>query len=217
MMRNVDLLPQRYRAKRAERRAVFVIALIGVFLLALMGLWWMTLSSSIDSERENLAALEQRALQLQNDIAELQHFADLEAEVQAKRTALVQVMTGDLDWPSLLTEVAMVVPGEVWLTTMSSSAGLTEGAAQVGTETSAIRVSQETPVGRIQFSGQSISMTGVAKWLIQLAKVDTFSAIWLNSASGSTGADGGESLFTFDSTLELSEEALSLRFTEVEP
>lgn len=218
MMRSVDLLPGRYRAKRAERKAIFGIAVAGVFLMALMGLWWMVLSSSVDSERDKLATLEQRALELNAEIAELQRFADLEAEVQAKRAALIQVMTGDLAWPSLLTEVAMVVPGEVWLTSMSSSAGTTEGAAQVPTETAPIRISDETPVGRIQFSGQSTSMTGVAEWLIQLAKVDAFSAIWLNSASGSAQtADDAQATFTFDSTLELGEEALSERFTKVEP
>ncbi|MFP5297755.1 MAG: PilN domain-containing protein [Actinomycetota bacterium] len=218
MMRSVDLLPQRYRAKRAEKRAVLGVALAGVLVLALMGVWWMVLSSSVDSERDKLATLEQQAGELNRQIAELQRFADLEAEVQAKRAALVQVMAGDLAWPSLLTEVAMVIPGEVWLTTLASSAGMTEGATPVGTEGAAVRISEETPVGRIQFSGQSTSMTGIAEWLIQLAKVDAFTAVWLNSASGGEGAEADATrVFTFDSTLELGDEALSGRFTEVEP
>lgn len=214
MMRSVDLLPQRYRAKRTERKVIFGIAVAGVFLLALMALWWMVLSSNVDTERDKFAALEQRAVQLNLQIAELQHYADLEAEVQAKRQALVTVMTGDLAWPSLLTEVAMVVPGEVWLTTLASSAGTAEGASQVPTENAPIRISDVVPVGRIQFSGQSTAMTGVARWLIQLAKVEGFHAIWLNSASGSQGEDA---LFTFDSTVELGPESLSGRFTEVQP
>lgn len=219
MIERIDLLPHRYRALKAQRRNVAIVVGVGVILAGLLGLWWMSLSSSINEERDNLAVLDQRAAGLQSEVAALQRFADLEREVNAKRAALQQVMAGDLAWPALLTDVAMVIPGEAWLTTLTASAGVTEGATPVGTEGAPIRISNETPTGRVQFSGQAVSLPGVADWLVRLAKVDGFQAIWLNSASGgATGAGEGEQeLFTFDSTLELGEEALSDRFTQVAP
>ncbi|MDQ4125483.1 MAG: PilN domain-containing protein, partial [Actinomycetota bacterium] len=138
--------------------------------------------------------------------------ADLQAEVTAKRQALVTVMTGDVDWPAVMTEVAMVIPGEVWLTGMSASAGATEGAAPVGTETAPVRVSDQTPFGRISFQGKSLSVPGVAKWLVSLRTVREFAAIWLNTATASETE--GTITIDFDSTLELSDRAASRRFLD---
>ncbi|MDQ4025365.1 MAG: PilN domain-containing protein, partial [Actinomycetota bacterium] len=179
-------------------------------LLLLIG-WWLLLGTQIGSERDELAEAQARNSQLQTQIAALAPFAELQAEVEAKRAALVAVMTGDVDWPAIMTEIAMVIPGEVWLTSLSASAGTTEGASPVGTETAPIRVSEQTPFGRISFQGKSLSMPGVAKWLISLRNVKEFSAIWLNTASA-TVVEGQQTVVDFDSTLELSDRAASERF-----
>jgi hypothetical protein len=126
-------------------------------------------------------------------------------------------MTGDVAWPSVLTEVAMVIPGEVWLTNFTASAGLTEGAAPVGTETAPVRVTSAVPTGRIQFQGGSLSMSGVSKWLIQLADTKGFSAVWLNSAVEAEGTETTSSFIEFDSTIELNEKSLSGRFLQGAP
>ncbi|MDQ3532896.1 MAG: hypothetical protein M3456_11090, partial [Actinomycetota bacterium] len=94
--------------------------------------------------------------------------------------------------------------------------GTAEGATPAGTETAPVRISEETPFGRIQFQGSSLSLPGVAKWLIRQQSVDDFSAVWLNSAT-ETPADEATSavpLTTFDSTLELSATAASRRFEQ---
>lgn len=212
MMRRVDLLPQTYAARRRERRTTFVMGLVALVVVALIVLWWMVLGSAIDTERQTLSDAQARNAQLQTEIDELQRFALLEAEVQVKEGALQTVMNGDINWSSMLTQISMVIPGEVWLDSLNASAGTTEGASQVGTEGAPIRISDETPTGRIQFSGQATAMPAVAEWLIQLGKVDAFSAIWLNSATGSSGDNPTSSTFTFDSTLELGQDALSQRY-----
>ncbi len=212
MMRRIDLLPTRYVERRRERRNTGVVVIASLLILLLLLGWWFLLGSQINTEEDNLAAAQAENAQLNQQIAELQHFADLELEVQTKRAALASVFAGDIRWPALLTEIAMVIPGEVWLTSWTSSAGATEGAGTVGTETATVRISNDLPTGRIQFAGQSLSMPGVAKWLIRLGTVRAFSAIWLNSASATEGSDGVPGLVSFDSTLELGEDALSKRF-----
>ena len=212
MMRRIDLLPSRYVERRRERRNTGVVMIASLLVLLLMLGWWFMLGSQIAAEEDNLAAAQAQNALLAQQIAELQRFAELELEVQTKRQALASVFAGDIRWPALLTEIAMVIPGEVWLTTWNSSAGTTEGAGTVGTETATVRISNELPTGRIQFSGQSLSMPGVAKWLIRRGAVRAFSAIWLNSATAAAGAEGIPGIVTFDSTLELGDDALSRRF-----
>jgi Tfp pilus assembly protein PilN len=196
MMRQIDLLPESYAEKRRERRNFVGVFGAGLVLLLGLGLWWFMLGNQVSDTEAELESVQAQNNELSDQIAQLQRFADLEAEVQAKEEALNTVMTGDIAWPSLLTEVAMVIPGEVWLVNLTSSAGATEGAA------------------RISFSGKSLSMPGISKWLIRLEGSKTFSAAWLESATEVEGADGVPPIIEFTSTLELNQKALSGRFLE---
>ena len=211
-MRRIDLLPPVYEERRRQRRNVTTVFLAGLLVLLLLLGWWFYLGMQINDAEDDLAQVVATNAGLEQQIAELQRFADLAAEVEAKRTALQTVFAGDLDWPALLTEIAMVVPGEVWLTNLGASAGTTEGASPVGTETAAVRIDPKEPFGRMTFAGSSLSMPGVAKWMLRLESVKEFFAVYLNNATGGPEADGTTPVVTFDSTLELSEKAASGRF-----
>ena len=210
MMRRIELLPESYLKRQKERRSITMILLAGLLVLLLLLVWWVKLGFDVDSTNDRLAEVEAQNRNLRTQIAELKQFEELEAEVNEKRQALVAVMTGDVDWPLLLTEIAMAVPGELWLTSLSGSAGNTEGSAPVATETAPIRVSSKTPTGRISFAGTSLSMPGVAKWLIRQEVSKRFDAIFLSDAT--LTEEFSSDAFDFQSTLELNENALSERF-----
>lgn len=211
-MRRIDLLPSSYAERRKQRRNVTGILLAGLLVLLLLIGWWFYLGMQINDAEEELAQVQATNQRLESEIAELQRFAQLAAEVEAKRTALQTVFAGDVDWPALLTEIAMVIPGEVWLTNLTASAGTTEGASPVGTETAPIRIDPKEPFGRIQFAGESLSMPGVAKWMLRLESVQEFFAVYLNNAGAEEQETGGVGLVTFDTTLELGSKAASRRF-----
>lgn len=211
MMRRIDLLPAVYEERRRARRNLVGVLLAGLLVLLLLLGWWFFLGMQINDAEDRLAQVQATNDDLEAQIAELQRFAELAAEVEAKRTALQTVFAGDVDWPALLTEVAMVIPGEVWLTNLTASAGTTEGAAPVGTETAVIRVDTKEPFGRMTFTGRSLSMPGVAKWMLRLETVREFFAVYLNSATASEEA-AGPVIVDFNSTLELSDKASSGRF-----
>lgn len=211
-MRRVDLLPPVYAQRRRQRRNLGLVFVAGLLALLLMLGWWLLLGSQVSDAEGRLADVQARNAQLEEDIAELQRFAQLAAEVEAKRTALQTVFAGDVDWPALMTEIAMVIPGEVWLTNMTASAGQTEGAAPVGTETAPVRIDTQEPFGRIAFTGTSLSMPGVAKWMLRLESVREFFAVYLNSASAADEDQAGIKVVSFDSTLELGNKAASGRF-----
>ncbi|MGH2806716.1 MAG: PilN domain-containing protein [Actinomycetota bacterium] len=213
MMRRIDLLPSVYAQRRQERRNIALIIIAGMLIFLLFVGWWVILGFRINAAEQDLSDVQAQNQALEEDIAALQEFVELQNEVDSKRGALQTVMAGDLDWPALMTEIAMVIPGEVWLTNLTASAGATEGAAPVGTETNAIQIASEEPVGRIQFQGQSLTMPGVAKWMIRLESVEEFFAVYLNSASVGGGEETVETV-SMDTTLELGPEALSGRFQQ---
>ena len=209
MMRRVDLLPESYAARQQERRNIAIVAVATLLVVLLLIVWWVSLGSQVSSAQSDLAQAQSRNADLQSKIDSLQNFAALETEAQTKTGALQTVMTGDVDWPAILTEVAMVIPGEVWLTNLSTSAGATEGSEPVASEENPIRLSPDAPFGRVHFAGCALTMPGVAKWLIRLKTVKAFSAIWLNTA---TKTDSPCTV-QFDSTLELGTKAASERFS----
>jgi Tfp pilus assembly protein PilN len=214
MMRQVDLLPERYSQRRRERRNIAFVGLAGLLVVVLLIGYWFILGARVTDEENTLAEAQARNATLQAEINKLQVFAELEAEVKAKREALVTVMTGDLNWPAIMTELAMVIPGEVWLTQLTASAGATEGSAPVGTETNPIPLSNKTITGRIDFQGNALSMPGVAKWLIRLGSVKKFDAIWLSSATASEETAELPSVVAFNNTIQLGLKALSQRFVD---
>ena len=205
MMRRIDLLPAAVAERRRQRRNLALVGVAGLVVVAGLMLWWFMLGGQINDANEDLAQVQAANQQLEAQIAELQRFADLAAEVEAKRVALQTVMAGDVSWPSVLTELAMVIPGEVWLTSLDASSAA--GGTVVGTETAPIDISAKQPVGRVVFSGRSLTMTGVAKWLIRLGIPQEFLAAWLESATASEEGD-----VSFSNTIELSDEAVSGRF-----
>jgi Tfp pilus assembly protein PilN len=213
MIRRIDLLPPSYAARRQDRRNRSLVLVAGLVVLVLLLGWYFLLRTQVANARTELASVQQENANLQSQIDELQRFALLDAEVKAKRTALQTVFAGDIDWPAIMTEIAMVVPGEVWLDSLVASAGQTEGAAAVPSEANPIRLSKQTPIGRITFNGNSVScMPGVAKWLIRLTTVEEFEAAWLGSAAEPDSRPGCEPPVIFNSTLELNRKALSHRF-----
>jgi Tfp pilus assembly protein PilN len=220
MMRRVDLVPESYRARRRQRQTLSGIVVIGAVVALLLFGYWFYLGQQIDNRNEELANIQASNAVLEEQIAELQRFADLEAEVNAKLGALQTVFVGDVNWPKVLTEVALVVPGEIWFEEMTGSAGATEGSTPVGTETAPVRLADDTPIGRVQFQGKTLTMPGVAKWLIRQMSVKDFQAVWLNSAAFTEEANAagtGPVVGEWDSTMELDSEALSHRFEQVTP
>lgn len=213
MMRRIELLPASYIASQRQRRAFGLVLVAGLFVLLLLIVWYFKLGFDVNDAKDELALVQSENESLRVEIINLQPFAELQQEVQLKRQALLTVMNGDVDWPVLMTEVAMAVPGEVWLESLIASAGQTEGSAPVGTETAPIDISPAASFGRIQFTGKSLSMPGVAKWLIRQELSKRFEAVFLNDASESTEGEG-PSIFDFDSTLELNDNSASERFTE---
>lgn len=215
MMRRLDLLPALYAQRRKEARRLATVVVAGVAVVAILGGWFFMLGAQIGAAESELADVRAGNNRLEARIAELQRFALLEQELLAKQDALRTVMTGDVAWPSLLTEIAMVVPSEVWLTKVTGSAAGVEGEVPVETETAPVRISSRVPYGRVQVEGSSLNMPGVAKWLLRLASVREFYAVFLNNAVEEE-VDGADAI-NFDSTLELKKAAASNRYARGMP
>ncbi|CAN5708580.1 hypothetical protein BH18ACT15_BH18ACT15_08600 [soil metagenome] len=219
MTQTIDLLPGRYAARRHQRQTVGVIAIAGLAVLILLILFWFYLGSQIATAEGELEAAQATNTKLQTDVNRLQRFGALETSVTSKAADVATVMANDVDWPSVLTEIGMVVPSNVQLTTVSASAGTVEGAAPVATETATVRVAKDAPYGRVSFQGSTLDMNDVSQWLVRLGAVPGFQAAYLNDASKAadpaattTTGTAGPDLVTFDTSVEMTEKTAATRF-----
>jgi len=223
MMRRIDLLPSTYAERRRERRNIGLVMLGGLAVLALLMFYWVLLGQKVDDANSTLAGVESNNQQLQAQITQLQQFQDLETEVAQKRQALATVTARDVDWSTLLTEIALVTPTDVWFTQMNGSRAGSEGETPASTELAEVRISKNAPAGRVSFSGQALDMPAVAKLLVRLEEVRGVTATFLQNAveEEQDGADGEEAEVTrvvsFDTTIELTDKVLSQRFAEGSP
>jgi hypothetical protein len=79
----------------------------------------------------------------------------------------------------------MVIPGEMWLTTMQGS--LTGTAPSAAAAPSAAPASPTANlVGNIQFQGKAFDHTVLALWLNRLEEVEGWANPWISSSSKST-------------------------------
>ena len=218
MSQTIDLLPSRYAARRHQRQTVGVIAIAGLAVLILLIVFWLYLGSQIATANSDLEAAQATNTSLQTDVSRLQRYATLETTVTTKASDLSSVMANDVDWPSVLTEIGMVVPSNVQLTTITASAGTVEGATPVATETATVRIAKDAPYGRVSFQGSTLEMKDVSAWLVSLGQVPGFQAPYLNDASKAvdtttttTGTTGPE-LVTFDTSVEMTPKTAAKRF-----
>jgi type IV pilus assembly protein PilM len=185
--RRLNLLPREVAAVREQRRAGMLVA-TGVGVLALgLGLVWAAGRGQVSAARDDAAAAEATVARLRAQVAGLQGVSQLEALLEARRQMVTAALADDVSWTRLLTQIATVIPNDVWLTSFSAQK---TGRAPDGTAT-----------GTVNVSAMGFDHTSAARWLLRVGELPSLTGLWLPSSTRS-GA-GAESLVSFQSTAQL--------------
>ena len=105
----------------------------------------------------------------------------------ARQAALDAALTGRVGWYTVLREMSLVLPGDVWLQSMSAKATAADATADPAAATTAST--------GLTMTGYTYSQEGVARLLSRLALVPQLANIQLQSSSRATVA--GRSVITF--------------------
>lgn len=210
-MRRINLLPPEVEQKRRVRRQSGFLALGFVVFLVLLGAIWFVRQSTLNQERETLAALQAQEQELQTKVDALQEFAQLEQTVTQKRATLAAAMVNDVAWSRLLVELSMVIPGDSWLTAFSGTAG-SQTPAPGGT--APVPGAVATNLGTLTFTAVTFDFPGVAKWITRLQQEmgKSLQNVWVPTAA--KAELGGRDVVNYSSTAELSPGAASGRYQQ---
>jgi Tfp pilus assembly protein PilN len=191
-MRPVNLIPpEQRRGERAPLRAGFVsYAIVGVLALALLGVVGMVMAGNSISEKESeLASLEARQVVADQRAQELAPYGEFASLAESRRATVADLADSRFDWERVLRELALVIPGDVWLDSLTGTVapGVTleaEGAAETVTDPSITGPS-------LQISGCATGQVAVAGFVAALKDIDGVTRVGMQESSlGELGEAG---------------------------
>ena len=201
-MGQVNLLPPEIRERQRTRWLTALVALAGAVVLAGVGFLYGVQALTLSQVREDLRAQEAVNSQLQAEIASLQRFADLQAELREKQALVADVFRGEVSWSGALLDLSRVIPADAYLTGMT---------AQLSVQTG--QPAEPTPegaelIGSITFDGVVADIDTLADWLTRLEGVRGWVNAW---ASNATETEPFSGHYTFSSGVDLSLDAATRR------
>jgi Tfp pilus assembly protein PilN len=197
-MTQVNLLPPELRAREATRRQTGIVIVVGTILLALIGVFYFLQVMNESRAEDRLAAQQAANAQLQAQVNSLQQYAELQNELQARKTLVDTVFVNEVSWAGVLADVSVIIPSDAYLTSLN-------GALTPPTTT---QVGPTTLIGNMSFAGVSLQTEPIASWLNKLDGVQGWVNSWMTSASEQTPFS---KTYTFDSGVDLTTAAATPR------
>jgi Tfp pilus assembly protein PilN len=196
-MRPVNLIPpeQRRGEHAPARTGPFVYVVVGVLVAALAGVTMLVLTGNQISERKSdVATLEREDAEAQANAERLAAYTQFRAMREQRVATVTSLADSRFDWERVMRELALILPDNVWLTSLDASASSeAEGTGSGGDLRGSI------PGPALAISGCAKGHDGVAGFVTALKDIDGVTRVGVESstlpdqASGSGVSEGGGS------------------------
>jgi Tfp pilus assembly protein PilN len=198
-MRQINLLPREILERRRTRQMTLILAAGIGGLIALLLLITIIQASRLSGARSRLERRQAENRKLQAQVAQLSRFSDLQKQLANKQDLLSALTTDEIRWSVILSDIATVIPADVWLTNLTGTGQAGAGGTTAGTNS----------FGQVSFSGCTLlppdgTHLAVGKWLVRIGIPKEFLNPYLSLSS--KGANTCP--VNFSSTVSLSDTAL---------
>src|SRR3954452_11678807 len=196
-MRPVNLIPsgERRGEKAPLRTGASAYLIVGFLLLALGGVTLLVMTGNKIADRKaQVASLQSQVDAEQAQADQLSTYTDFAAMQQARQETVAGLATSRFDWERTLRELAIVLPGDVWLTSMTASASADSSS---GSSTTSATDGVTGPSLDIQ--GCASGHEAVAKFLAALRDIDGLTRVTVTN-SDRPSADSSTSSSTSSSS-----------------
>jgi len=209
-MRAVNLLPREPKLGRKRLSVVAQLALVAPFVVAsLLTAGYLLSSAKVNDRNGTLVALQAELALLPAPPPAPKVNMELALQRDQRIAALSAALGGRLAWDRVLREISAVLPGDVWLTSLTAEHSTPPPAPPVTTTTteSTTTTTSTTPApapaaplppptaGPLTVAGYTYSQEAVARLLTRLAVVPALQDVTLLSSEQTTVA--GRPVFTF--------------------
>jgi Tfp pilus assembly protein PilN len=193
-MKAVNLLPREVANTKSRRPSAPLVAgfVTGVVVLTVLAAGYFKESASVSQKRTELQAARAELALVPAPAAPDTSVAKLNGEQAARVTALQSALNERVAWDRVLREVSLVLPSDVWLSSLTlqapASATPIPAAGTSGATTPATTTPSTVPSEPTDFvmNGKSFSHVAVARLMSRLALVPDLDRITLNHSTRTT-------------------------------
>jgi Tfp pilus assembly protein PilN len=183
-----------------------MIGLAGAGLLVLLLLFYFIQLGRLGAAQDDLEAQESQNAQTQQQIDELQPYAELEQELADRQALVAQLYLNEISWSGALLDISRVIPDPSVLSNMSGALTATDPNAPAP-----VGVSGAVPsslIGSMTFSGVAAGSETISQWLTRLEQVEG----WVNPFLASATENGERTrIYQFTSGVDLTIDAATER------
>lgn len=175
----INLLPKTERVRTATNVPGLLLLVVALVVVFGLGLWYYMLSTQRSDLEEELAVKQTTLVGLQAEVAALSEYKALGTEVAAKEEVVTTVYAGRTLVSKYLSDLSLAIPENVWLTSMTVTAGDPVVVTETGESASG--------AGQVSMQGNTYSFPDVATYLVRLRLISSLQDITLNSAGAPIG------------------------------
>lgn len=209
-MTQVNLLPPEIRERQKTRRITAAVIAAAGGVVVLLGFVFILQTARLTAAEDELALQVFENEGLTTQIADLQRFEVLKQQVANREALVAQVMQDQVLWSGVLHDVSMVIPGELYLTTLTGTVSTT--VVPVAGTVATPEAGGTTIVGSIQFAGVTFEHPTVALWLTRLEEVTGWVNAWVSDSTRTTVED--TAAVQFNGTVDLTVDATTDRIPQ---
>lgn len=179
-MRAVNLLPRDDRRGRSRQTNPVIVGGVAavVAVTAIVAAWFLVASAGVADKQERLDAAQAELDATPVPPPEPPGSSQLEQDKSKRIAALSAALAKRVAWDRVFRELSLVLPEDVWLSTLSAKAP-GDAAATPG-----------APASDFTIAGQTYSHDGVARLLTRLALVPHLSGVQLQHSAQATSESG---------------------------
>jgi Tfp pilus assembly protein PilN len=178
-MRPVNLIPpeERLGTRRPMRSGPLAYIVVGALAAALLGVTTLVTTSNTISDREaEVTRVEGEIVSAEAEVQALTPYTQFHQVREQREATVASLANSRFDWERVMRELALILPRDVWLTSLNASAAGGGGEGGFGVAGPAL-----------QLSGCATSQAGVAGFIEALREIDGVTRVGMQ---GSTS--GGE-------------------------
>jgi Tfp pilus assembly protein PilN len=190
-MRPVNLIPpeERSGSQRPLRTGPIAYLIVGALALALIGVTALVVTNEQIADRESeVARLEAEQAEVAAQAQALAPYTQFHSVREQRVATVTSLADSRFDWPRVMHELSLVLPPNVWLSSLTGSAS--SGASPAGGSSVSLR--GEIPGPALELTGCADSQTAVAGFVQVLKDIDGVTRVGTPSSSLG-GADSGGS------------------------
>jgi Tfp pilus assembly protein PilN len=191
-MRPVNLIPaDQRRGQNAPMRTgplPYLVLGVLVFLLAGVALL-VSVNTEISEKKNEISALQREDKAAEAQAQRLAAYVQFEAAHKQRLETIASLADSRFDWERVMRELALVLPGNVWLSEINASAGSgagVEGGGGAGLSGSVVGPS-------LAISGCATGQEGVAGFVTALEDIDGVTRVGVEEASLPSQGEGSVS------------------------